>query len=413
MRVIAVFCLLFASVVYAEERTPQQLYQDAKAAYDRHDYAAYLAVMEKLHALRPSHPIVATNYAGALALSGRSAEAVAQLSRVAAMQIAVDLSDRDFDSLRERDDFRDVERRIAAVRTAPVRSDTKEIRIPQKDLLTEAVVYDRKAKAFLVSANRKRKIVKVDLAGRVTDFATDDIWGANGLGIDERRRILWATSTPSPRAEGFDEAKAAKPQLVAIDLTGGAVLARHPVPEDEQKHFLDDLTVGDDGTVYVSDSSGMMFRLRPDGKALETFVPRGTIRSPQGSAMGRGALYVADYGGGIWRVDPATGAASPVELPPDFAAFGIDGLEYRDGSLIAVQNGVEPNRVVRLWLDLAGRRVTRWKVLEANHPLMDEPTIGVVVGTDFWVLAASQGNKFDSGKTELLHDAVLLRIPVR
>ena len=413
MRVFAVFCLLLAPVVYAEERTPQQLFQDAKVAYDRHDYAAYLGVMETLHAMRPSHPIVGANYAGALALSSRADDAVAQLRRLAAMQIAIDLSDHDFDSLRGREDFRDVERRIAAVRTAVVRSDTKEIRIPQKDLITEAIAWDRKGKAFLVSANRKRKIIKVDLAGRVTDFATDGIWGANGLGIDEQRRIVWATSSPSARAEGFEEAKDAKSELVALDLDSGAVTARYTIPDDGQKHFLDDLTVADDGTVYVSDSTGMMFRLRPKSAALEQFVPRGTMRSPQGSAMGRGALYVADYGGGIWRVDPATGGAKLLETPNDLVTFGIDGLEYRDGSLVAVQNGVEPNRVVRLWLDAAGRRVTRWKVIEANHPLMDEPTIGTFVGSDFWLVAASQGNKFDTKKTELLHDAVLLRIRVK
>jgi len=139
MKFFTAFCLFLASALYAQERTPQQLYQDAKAAYDRRDYAAYLGVMETLHAMRPGHPIVATNYAGALALNGRGDAAVAQLGRVAAMQIAVDLSDHDFDSLRARDDFRDVERRITAVRTAVVRTDTKEIRIPQKDLLTEAI----------------------------------------------------------------------------------------------------------------------------------------------------------------------------------------------------------------------------------------------------------------------------------
>src|SRR3954452_14781556 len=107
-RALAAAALFFAFSLVAQ--TPQQLYQTAKAAYDRKDYPAYLAAMETLARLRPQHPLIRANYAGALALNGRAEESVAQLRRLIAMSVATDLTDHDFDALRSRDDFRDVEK---------------------------------------------------------------------------------------------------------------------------------------------------------------------------------------------------------------------------------------------------------------------------------------------------------------
>jgi sugar lactone lactonase YvrE len=409
MRICVAFTLLLALSVYADERTAAEVSRDAKAAYDRKDYPVYLTEMRILAALHPGNPVVLVNLGGALALSGRAEEALAQFEQLAAMRVAVDLADHDFDAVRETPRFRAVVRRMEETRAKPVHSATRAITIPQKDLLTEAIAWDAKSKTFLVSANRKRKIVRVDLQGRVTDFVSVGIWGANGLGIDAKRRLLWASSSPSARAEGYAEKDDAEMALVAIDLDSGKVVRRIAVPQDDAKHFFDDLTVAPDGTVYLSDSMGSVFRLR--GETLEPLVARGVLRSPQGSALGRGTLYVSDYATGVWAVDPASGKASRLETPADCSAVGIDGLEYHDGSLLAVQNGVEPNRLVRLRLD--GKRIARCEIVEMNHPMMDEPTLGVMVGRDFWFLAASQGNKFDDGKTELLHEGVILGVPVK
>lgn len=409
MRVSVAFVLLFALSLYAEERTAADVSRAAKAAYDRKDYAAFLTESRTLAAMRPGHPLVLANLGGALALNGRAEEALAQFEQLAAMQVAVDLSDHDFDAVRDTPRFRAVVQRMAETERKRISSAKRTVTIAQKDLLTEAIAWDAKSKTFLVSANRKRKIVRIDLEGRVRDFVSEGIWGANGLGIDAKRRLLWATSSPSARAEGYTEQADGEMALVAIDLDSGKIVRRITPPQDGTKHFLDDLTVGPDGTVYVSDGmAGLVFRLR--GDALEPLVAGGVLRSPQGSALGGGTLYVSDYATGVWAVDPASGKASRLETPPDCSTIGIDGLEYHNGSLLAVQNGVTPNRALRLRLD--GKRIARCEILEMNHPLMDEPTLGVVVGKDFWFLGASQGNKFDDKKTELLHEAVILGVPV-
>ncbi|HVR41408.1 MAG TPA: hypothetical protein VMU84_20095 [Thermoanaerobaculia bacterium] len=405
MRKLGWLLVLCASFVYAEEKTPQQLFVDARAAYDKKDFAAYLQTMDALTKLRPGHPIVLFNHAGALALNDKAAESVAELDRLARMQIAMDLSDHDLDSLRARDDFHAVEKSMSELRKQRISTSSVAFRIPHKDLITESIVYDAKTRSFFISAVHKRKILRRDARGKLHDFITDGIWGANGLGIDDKRRILYASSSAYDSVEGFVATQGNQAALFAFNADTGALLAKYDAPKGT---FCDDLTVAPDGTVYVSDSTGSVLRLQPDAKELDTFVAKGAMRSPQGSAFGNGALYVADYGGAIWSVDPKTATVTRVQEPTDLAMIGIDGLEYHDGTLIGIQNGIEPARVVRFWLD--GNRITRSQILEMNHPMMSEPTIGVVVGSDFYFLAASQNRTVVANEVEKLHDAVVLKI---
>jgi len=120
----------------AATKSPQQLFDEARAAYGRKDFVAYASVMKELHELRPSHPTVTFNYAGSLALTGRGDEAIAELHKLASMQLALDLSDTDLDSIRNRDDFRDIEKTMQATRTRKISNSAVAFRIPEKGLAT-------------------------------------------------------------------------------------------------------------------------------------------------------------------------------------------------------------------------------------------------------------------------------------
>ena len=403
----AVLTLFLAASAAAQ--TPQQLFQTARTAYDKKDFPAYLGAMEALVRLRPQHPIVRQNYAGALALNGRAEESVAEIRHLLAMSVATDLTDHDFDAIRQRDDFRAVEQDVEALRHKRISHASIRFRLP-KDLLTEAIAYDPKTKSFFVSANHPRKILRVDARGRLTDFVKpgDTFWGANGLAVDAKRRILWASSRAFIRGGEIDKAHEHDNAVWAFNADTGEVL-KHLVPPADAD-ALDDLTLAPDGTLYVSDSQGAVLTLPPDGNELRVFVARGRIRSSQGETVHGRLLYVADYGGGVAVVDRATGDVTHLALPDDFPAYGIDGLAYANGWLFGVQNGVEPNRLVKLHLAPGGLRADRWEIVEMNHPLMDEPTIGVVAGSEYDFVAASQGNKFDRKKLDELHESIVMRV---
>ncbi len=411
-------CSLAVLALAAVPRTPQQLYEDARAAYGRKDYPAYVAAMEALAALRPQHPIAIGGYAGALALNNRGQEAIAQLQRLLDMHVAPDLDDHDLDGIREREDFRALAGRVRTWRATVIGAPALAYRLPA-GLITESITYDAKSDSFFVSSVRKRKILRIDAHGRIRDFVKSGehgLWGVNGMGIDAKRRILWASSTAYDRCEGFNEGDAADPALYAFNADSGALVARYGVPKDDEPHNFDDLSVAPDGSVYVSDSTGMVFALRQGAGELQPLVGRGKMRSAQGSAVDwqHHLLYVSDCGSGIDAVDLATGDVARLALPADFPAYGIDGLAMHGRTLYGVQNDVVPNRVVRIELAPDGVHVAKWRIVAMNQPLMDEPTIGVVARGAYYFIGASQGNKFDGRQPKAgeLHDTPVYRLPL-
>jgi sugar lactone lactonase YvrE len=130
---------------------------------------------------------------------------------------------------------------------------------------------------------------------------------------------------------------------------------------------------------------------------VETLTAPGTLGSPQGMVISPDArtLIVADYPSGLWRVDASTGAASRLPTPDGVSLIGVDGLIGDDRRLFAVQNGVAPQRILRLDLNADWTAVEAVEVLAANLPEIDEPTTGVMLDGALIFVARSQWSEFD------------------
>lgn len=408
----------FALSLSAQQPNYEQLLAEASAAREAHDAPRYLEALERMRAQRPKHPTILVNLVAAYAMNGRADDAISVAESLVRMKVYFDASRADFDALRGDARFVRISDALGALRDARVAGASIAFRIPEKGLIPEGLAWDPKSGRYFVSSVRLGKIVQIDRDRHASDFVQSGIAGIHGLsgiGIDSRRRLLWACSTASPRVANYQKGDANDPAVIAFDLHHGKVARR--IPFQQANGFCDDLTVADDGTLYVSDSTGAVLELSPGSDRLTTLVRRGVIRSPQGSVLSANGrvLYVADYGGPIRAVDVRTGDVAPLQLPDDFQPMGIDGITRHGNRLIAVQNGIEPNRVVALTLRRDGLAVSDWKILEMNHPLIDEPTIGKVVGDVYYFVGASQGNKFDAGNPDpaKLTDAIVFAIPLR
>ncbi len=260
----------------------------------------------------------------------------------------------------------------------------------------------------------------MDGRGRTTEFVPPGLkgfWAPLGMRVDPARRVLWVAGAALPQTVGYDSADAGRSGLFRFDLASGALTGRFPLPADGQPHTLGDVTIARSGDVYSTDSRGpAVYRVRAGSDSIEQFVTSPLLLSAQGLALDaeERTLYVADYSRGILRIDLATRAVRLLETADDVLALGIDGLYLVEGSLVGIQNGVAPHRVVRLRLDASGNRVEHAEVLERARPDYAEPTLGVVVGHDLFYVAASQWERFRDDGTidapDTLRPPLVLRL---
>ena len=94
-------------------------------------------------------------------------------------------------------------------------------------------------------------------------------------------------------------------------------------------------------------------------------------------------------------VDLSGGGVVRLPTPSDASLIGVDGLARDGGSLYAIQNGVNPQRVLKLVMDAGWTRIDRVEVLAANLPEMEEPTTGVLHDGGLVFVARSQWSDFE------------------
>jgi hypothetical protein len=401
-------------------RTNASLIKEAREAHNRGEKETFLALYEELARRRPGEIFTLYNLACGQALNGQTEAALSTLDQILTLRVATNLDlDKDFESIRATKGYRSVLDRMNAFRKERVSSGaTRAFAIPEKGFIAEGVAYDPVTRAFFVSSIRHRKIVRIDRSGKITDFVTagrDGLRSALGMCIDPKRRTLWVASQAIPSMDGYQKDQPLAAAVFEYDVDSGRLRKEHvPQAEGEPAGF-DDLTVAPDGTVFVNDAaSPRIWKISPGG-SLEVFLVSDVMGGTQGLAVsGDGKnLYASDYRG-LFAVDIASKRVTPILVPPDLALTGIDGLVLTGRSLIAIQNGIIPHRVIRLDLAPDGVAISKSRILEMNHPDFDEPTLGTVVDGVLYFSADSQGQKFLNEKKpisqEEMRETVILKL---
>lgn len=282
--------------------------------------------------------------------------------------------------------------RFAANRE-PFGSSRLVIEVPADRHLIEGIAWDQPRRRLFAASVVGRELLVHDARGwrAVPGVAAGSLFG---LTIDTPRHLLWLTSGAVPQTPSPETAFRG---LIALDLRSLRPVRRVSAPADASPG---DLVVAHAGTVYASDpQSGAIYRAGPGAVTLETVLPAGAMRSPQGLALSRGGhrLYVADYGYGLAVIDLASGRISRMPTAGPEMLDGIDGLAAEGTDLIAIQNGVSPHRIVRLHLTTAGDAVVRVEVLERANPAWGEPTLGTIVGNALLYVADAQWERHGTG----------------
>lgn len=312
---------------------------------------------------------------------------------------------------------RDALARGLAANASPVNRSRVFAVLPERDLIAESLDVDPRDGSAYVGSLHLRKIVRVAPGAAAADFVAagrDGLWGVLGIKIDPVRRELWANTcniADDPPMKVAEPATVGQAAVYRFALDDGRLIRRYA---PDAKLCFNDLAFAA-GRVHVTSGGAGLWTIDPEAHTITRSAELAGLTLNGIAADGQGRLWLADGLQGVLRFDPATGATTPLQLPPGASLAGIDGLYAHGGALIAIQNGLRgvPPRVVRATLDAEARRVIAFEVLERRHPLHDVPTCGAIAGDRFVYIANSQLDAFTGGAIwgpERLHPTYLLEL---
>lgn len=422
---LTILFVLAAGRGFAQEPLPGlrywELRREIRQSFQERDYAAALRLLNEADKAVPESPDLIFRMAQAEAFLHREQASIRHLRRLIGMRVYFDLAQEPaFAGLKRRADFRALSRAMERLRAEKSSSATVEFRLANPTLFPEGIAYDARTDAYFVSSVRQRKIVRVSAQNVVTDFTgsgQDGLWGVSGIGVDERRRLLWACSNATEAVEGYTPEEPQHAAVFAFNLDDGKLAAKYPLAQTGSAHMCDGLVVAAGGAVFVADSMGTaIYRIDPGASDLKVVLGPEAGISPQGLALSEkgDTLFVSNYFSGLYAISLPSNRIARVVSRARPSLAGIDGLISYGKDLIAIQNGIQPHRVVRLRMSDDGTTVNAVQLLEINHPLFGEPTLGLVKGDTLLFVANNPITQFlKERRFESLPSPIILRRELR
>jgi hypothetical protein len=168
----------------------------------------------------------------------------------------------------------------------------------------------------------------------------------------------WVTGLIDPKGMGSHEGRLYVADADGLHVVNSETGEPGAVIEMPGAMLLNDVAVGEDGTVYVSDMlAGGIYRLQ--GDAVDQVVMGGTLSLPNGLLLQDGSMLVGSFGeglnedisvetpGGLLTLDLAGGTATPVAGTE--ASGSVDGIaalgdwliydDYQTGRIMGWRDG--------------------------------------------------------------------------
>ncbi len=391
----------------ASEQRPLGLAQSmrqAGAAFEAGDVEAWVQHTERLHELRP----YSQDFMRHLVLGYSQ---IGETSRAFNMMLAMQqqgLSENwdDFEELESLRQHRLYEHLNSLMREAgePF-GQADEVAVLEGVAMPEALALDSTTDRLFVGTVRDGRIlVRGPDEQEWTVFAQpsehEDLMAVMSMAVDVSRNQLIVATGAVSQFRGYRSQDAGRTAILRFDLESGELVRRHRLVPDGRSRLLGTLTVASDGTIFAADSiTPSVFRLGPDDESPRLFFGHPNLTSLRGVAVSSddARLYVADYDLGIFVVDAQDpNQAWKLAVPETLNEGGIDGLYKWENHLVAIQNGVIPQRILRLALGEDGLGVVGIAPVAAALEQFDTPTFGVMNGSRLVFLAGSHWQYVDA-----------------
>ena len=399
----------------AQFEASQKARSEGFAAFRAGDHAGALVKLEAALALRPDNSLLLGYVAYLAAETGDTPRATEVARRYAALGLAPGQQIQD--ALEEKlpaDDWAEIKAGFTANIT-PQGEASIFASVPPDIALIEGIALGPDGRLFVSSVVSGGIYAQRENGWQKLISAADRGMGSFfGIAFDALHGSLWATYGHVDQTSGHKKG-GGKTGIAEFDATTGKLKHDYVLQGSTAEHQIADLLITRDHTIYASDASGKAVYKVADDALIKAFdLPFST--SPQGLAeSAQGGLFLADYGRGLWLLDPGSGRAALLGVPRGLSLLGIDGLAARGNKLIAIQNGVNPHRVLEITLSDDGKLAANARVLAQNLPGFDEPTLGVGVPNGYIFVAGSQWPKYGPGGTVkegvVIQPTSLMRLP--
>lgn len=375
-----------------------ELLVKADKAYAAGDYATLAVALERLVQARPYNSEYMYRLVLAYALLDDPSSAYNLMLRMQQQGLAYDFTLTD-DSMNIRGTevfgyVNDLMKQAAQ----PMGEATPIFTLPG-DVITPAnLAWDPTREKYLVGTVAEGQVLAVDGQGGVEELIKADnangMWAVLDILVDVPRNRLWVSSAAIPGFDEFSPVDKGRSALYEYELDSLKFIRWYPVPVDGRSHALGSMVMNPAGDIFIADRALPIVYVKraAEEKLTGVFATREMV-SLRGIAMqpdGR-VMYLADREMGIMVIDLEAQRAGKLVIPDNLNLGGIDGMYLWNNNLVIIQNGIKPQRVMRLGLDATGTRVENVRPLAVAQPVFDFPNFGAVKGEDLVYFAGSRG----------------------
>ena len=375
----------------------------ANSAYVAEDYMTYRKVLQRISSMRPNNSEYMYQLVIAHALLDEKRQAYDLMLRMQQHGLSYDFTKTDSTAnIRDTEVF-DYVNDLMVMAGEPIGESEIAFTLPESVAFPETISWDESRQKFLIGTLAEGSILAVGEDGQITELLKADeengMWAVFDILVDQTRNRLWVTSAAVPVFSGFDAVDKGRSALFEFDLKTLKLIHRYPVPVDGRPHILGSMALGPKGDIFIVDRVlPILYTKSADEQKLKAVLAsrdmismRGIAIQPDGSV-----LYVADREMGILLVDVEGGRAGNLAVPDSLNIGGIDGLYMWENHLIMIQNGIKPQRVMRLELDATGTKVTTVRPLAVAQAEFDYPSFGTLRGEDLYYFANSRSANTDA-----------------
>ncbi len=379
-----------------------QLQQLADKAYSQKQTRAYIKILEQLHQLRPLDTEYMYRLALAYSLVDNKREAYDLMLLLQQQGAAYDFNTSDDSKNIRGTEVYEYINDLMVEASTPAGVAENVLTLSKDIVLPEGIDWDPINNTFLIGTISDGKVLRVSEDGKYSTLfqadAGNGMWSIFDIKVDQQRKIFWVSSAALSMFKNYKPGDYGRSALFKFDLQSGKLLERFPMALDGNPHSFANMALAEDGSVYIADSqTPVIYILKPGDKSPKLFATFPKLLSIRSLVLNKENtyLYISDYSKGLFLLNLELGQVRQPIMSDTLNTSGIDGMYQWNNSLVIIQNGFKPNRVMRLQLDDAGVEITEVAALAVAQPVFDNPNFGVLRGDWLYYFANSHWGSLD------------------